>query len=135
MDRKGFVRIPLSTSLWAPKRIITFGKNVQLGPNCVINCDIKFGNNILIAQQVSFIGRNDHIYNTKGVSIWDAPRGKDDVTIVEDDVWIGHGVIVLAGTVIKQGAIIAAGSVVTKDVAAYTIVGGNPARYIKNRFD
>jgi phosphonate metabolism protein (transferase hexapeptide repeat family) len=50
------------------------------------------------------------------------------------DVWIGHGAIVLPGRNIGIGAVIAAGAVVTKDVPAYTIVAGNPARPIKRRF-
>ena len=50
------------------------------------------------------------------------------------DVWIGHGAIVLPGRTIGTGAVIAGGAVVTKDVAPYTIVGGNPARPIKRRF-
>jgi phosphonate metabolism protein (transferase hexapeptide repeat family) len=50
------------------------------------------------------------------------------------DVWIGHGAIVLPGRNIGTGAVIAAGAVVTKDVPAYTIVGGNPARPIRRRF-
>lgn len=50
------------------------------------------------------------------------------------DVWIGHGAIVLPGRSAGTGAVIAAGAVVTKDVPAYTIVGGNPARPIKRRF-
>jgi phosphonate metabolism protein (transferase hexapeptide repeat family) len=50
------------------------------------------------------------------------------------DVWIGHGAIVLPGRSIGIGAVVAAGAIVTKDVPAYTIVGGNPARPIKRRF-
>ena len=50
------------------------------------------------------------------------------------DVWIGHGAIVLPGRNIGTGAVVAAGAVVTKDVPAYTIVGGNPARPIRRRF-
>lgn len=50
------------------------------------------------------------------------------------DVWIGHGAIVLPGRSIGTGAVVAAGAIVTKDVPAYTIVGGNPARPIKRRF-
>src|ERR1700750_3459152 len=50
------------------------------------------------------------------------------------DVWIGHGAIVLPGRKVGTGAVIAGGAVVTKDVAPYTIVGGNPARPIKRRF-
>jgi phosphonate metabolism protein (transferase hexapeptide repeat family) len=50
------------------------------------------------------------------------------------DVWIGHGAIILAGRTIGTGAVIAAGAVVTKDVAPYGIVAGNPARSIRARF-
>lgn len=51
------------------------------------------------------------------------------------DVWIGHGAIVLPGRNIGTGAVIAAGAVVTRDVPAYTIVVGNPARPLRRRFD
>jgi hypothetical protein len=50
------------------------------------------------------------------------------------DVWIGHGAIVLPGRNIGTGAVVAAGAIVTRDVPAYTIVAGNPARPIKRRF-
>lgn len=50
------------------------------------------------------------------------------------DVWIGHGAIILPGRNVGTGAVIAAGAIVTKDVPAYTIVAGNPARPIKRRF-
>lgn len=55
-------------------------------------------------------------------------------TIVGNDVWMGYGVTVMPGISIGDGAIIATGSVVTKDVAPYSIVGGNPATKIKARF-
>jgi phosphonate metabolism protein (transferase hexapeptide repeat family) len=51
------------------------------------------------------------------------------------DVWIGHGAIILPGRNVGTGAVIAAGAIVTKDVPAYTIVAGNPARPIRRRFD
>lgn len=56
-------------------------------------------------------------------------------TIVGNDVWIGQHVTVMPGVHIADGAIVAAHSVVTKDVPAYHIVGGNPARIIRQRFD
>ncbi|MGA7487839.1 MAG: chloramphenicol acetyltransferase [Xanthobacteraceae bacterium] len=60
-------------------------------------------------------------------------RRQHHVTIGHD-VWIGHGAIVLPGRGIADGAVIAAGAVVTKDVPAYVIVAGNPARTIRPRF-
>ena len=53
---------------------------------------------------------------------------------ISHDVWIGHGAIVLPGRSVGTGAVVAASAVVTKDVPAYTIVAGNPARAIKRRF-
>jgi acetyltransferase-like isoleucine patch superfamily enzyme len=53
--------------------------------------------------------------------------------VVEDDVWIGAGSIILPGRRIGTGAIIGAGSVVSKDVDPYTVVGGNPIRLISRR--
>jgi serine acetyltransferase len=50
------------------------------------------------------------------------------------DVWIGHAAVILPGRTIGTGAVVAAGAIVTKDVEAYTIVAGNPARPIRRRF-
>src|SRR5688572_8599817 len=56
-------------------------------------------------------------------------------TIVGNDVWTGYDSLIMPGVKIGNGAIIAARSVVTRDVPAYSIVGGNPARLIKERYD
>ena len=56
-------------------------------------------------------------------------------TVVGNDVWIGQNVTIMPGVKIGDGAIIAANSVVAKDVPPYTIVGGNPCRFIQKRFD
>lgn len=61
-------------------------------------------------------------------------RRRNAVTIGHD-VWIGHGVTVLPGVTVGNGAVIGAGAVVSKDVAPYAIVGGVPARLIRERFD
>ncbi len=55
-------------------------------------------------------------------------------TTIGNDVWIGHGAVIMPGVAIGDGAIIATGAVVTKDVPAYTIAGGNPASVIRQRF-
>ncbi len=54
---------------------------------------------------------------------------------IGDDVWIGQNAIIMPGVTINNGAVVGAGAVVTKDVAAYDIVGGVPARVIKSRKD
>jgi acetyltransferase-like isoleucine patch superfamily enzyme len=130
----GFARIPWSTDMWSPHRHICLGHNVQFGPGCVIECDIKFGNNILVARNVVFIGKDAHRFDIVGVPIWNCPRGDKLGVLVEDDVWIGHGAIVLSGVTIGRGAVVAAGAVVVSDVPTYAIVGGNPAKVIKMRF-
>lgn len=56
-------------------------------------------------------------------------------TVVGNDVWFGYGATVMPGVRIGDGAVIAAGALVTADVPPYTIVGGNPARAIRQRFD
>ena len=60
---------------------------------------------------------------------------RDNRVTLGHDVWCGHGAIILPGNTIGTGAVVAAGAVVTKDVAPFTIVGGTPARPIRERFD
>lgn len=132
---KTLVRIPLNTAIWSPHKDVTFGDRVQFGQNCRIQCDIEFGNSILMAANVQFVGKDDHITNVAEKTIWNSGRGDSKKTFVGNDVWIGNSAIIIAGVAIGDGAIVAAGSVVTKDVEPCTIVGGNPARFIKYRFE
>ncbi|MBR3225711.1 MAG: CatB-related O-acetyltransferase [Atopobiaceae bacterium] len=62
-------------------------------------------------------------------------NSKDYSIVIENDVWIGANVTILDGVTIGNGAVIAAGSIVTKDVDAYSIVGGVPAKHLKYRFE
>jgi acetyltransferase-like isoleucine patch superfamily enzyme len=134
VKHNGFQRLHFDLTIWSPHKDIQFGNRVQIGTGGIILCDIHFGNHILVGKNVSFVGKDDHMTNVVGKYIWDSPRGDTYKTIINDDVWIGHGAIIIAGVTIGEGAVIAAGSVVTKDVKPYTIVGGNPAKFIKNRF-
>lgn len=98
------------------------------------------GNFVSIASNVKFLLGGNHQIGTftsfpiKTKLVKFSPED-DAVTkgeiVVEDEVWIGANVIILSGVKIGKGAIIAAGSVVTKDVEPFSIVGGNPARFIK----
>lgn len=63
-----------------------------------------------------------------------ASRPVRDDTVLGNDVWIGYGATIMPGVRLGDGAIVASGSVVTDDVEAYTVVGGNPARTLRRRF-
>ena len=98
---------------------------------------ITIGNKVMLAPNVTIIG-GDH--NTSVVSrfMFDVKvkRPEDDQAVtIEDDVWVGTGVIILKGVRIGRGAIVAAGSVVTREVPPYTVVAGIPAKVISVRFD
>lgn len=70
-----------------------------------------------------------------GIQSPDFPTDQQsDIPVLENDVWIGQDVLLSRGITLQNGCVIAAGAVVTKDVAPYTIVGGNPARVLKMRF-
>jgi chloramphenicol O-acetyltransferase type B len=133
VEYHGFVRIMKNTNF--AKRKIKIGNNVQFGRYCEISTDTIFGNNILLASRVSIIGRNDHDYSVPGQTIWYGDRKDENVTTIENDVWIGYNAIILAGVTIGKGSIIAAGALVNCDIPACEIWGGIPAKKIKNRFN
>ena len=94
---------------------------------------IHLGKHILVAAGCT-IGPVNHNFERRDIPIREQgfmpSRGG---VVVEDDVWIGSRSVLLDGTHIEKGAIIAAGSVVRDRVPAYTIWGGVPARYLKDR--
>ncbi|HMP30547.1 MAG TPA: CatB-related O-acetyltransferase [Saprospiraceae bacterium] len=112
------------------------GDKLNIGKFCMIASDVKFIMN----------GAN-HL--TKAISSYpfaifghgweNAMDGKEyphkGEIIIGNDVWIGYNATIMAGVTVGDGAIIAANATVIKDVAPYTIVGGNPAQQIKKRFD
>jgi chloramphenicol O-acetyltransferase type B len=129
--------------MWA-KHSIYIGDNFYIGKFSQIECDAVIGNDVMFANRVALIGRYDHNYTEIGVPIRQASKIRDkdynwkglsQKIIIDDDVWVGHGSIILSGVKIGNGSIIAAGSVVTKDVEPFSIYAGNPARKIKSRFD
>ncbi|OIV43603.1 hypothetical protein BKM63_03080 [Flavobacterium johnsoniae] len=103
---------------------------------------LSIGNFVSIASNVVFILGGNHKINTfttyplKAHFLEDFSEddaGTKGPIKVEDEVWIGNNVLVLSGVTLGKGSIIAAGSVVTKDVMPFSIVGGNPAKFIKWR--
>jgi acetyltransferase-like isoleucine patch superfamily enzyme len=136
------VHIGIGSILWAPNRL-TVADDVYIGKFCTLECDGSIGRFVMIANNVGMIGRYDHDYRTIGMPIREAPwigseeyagPGRGLQVIVEEDVWIGFGAVLLTGVTVGRGAIVAAGSVVTRDVPPYAVVGGNPARTLAMRF-
>ncbi len=109
------------------------GHNSNLGDFSFVGAagGVVIGNNVLGGQGVRFHSENHVIERT------DIPIKDQGVTnlgiVVGDDVWLGSGAIILDGVHIGNGAVVAAGSVVNKDVPPNTVVGGTPARVLKQR--
>lgn len=109
------------------------GAYVYIGPQCLLYKKVEIGDYTMLANNVSIIG-GDHNFNKAGVPMIFSGRDELKRTIIGKDCWIGANSIIMTGVKIGDGSIVAAGSVVTKDVEAYSIYGGVPARKIKDRF-
>jgi acetyltransferase-like isoleucine patch superfamily enzyme len=102
--------------------------------DCDICPKVSIGAYTMLGPGVRVFG-SDHKIDLPGVAMYFSGRPELKPTTIGKDVWVGGGSIILAGIDIGDGAIIAAGSVVTKNVEAFSIVGGVPARHIKYRFN
>nr|WP_317043871.1 acyltransferase [Mucilaginibacter xinganensis] len=130
---------------------VVIGNRVHIGSSTIIcRTKIEFEDNIFVAWGTCFYDHNSHSidyrqrenditqqlqdYRAGKIFIenknWDVVESKP-ITI-KSYAWIGMNCIILKGVTIGEGAIVGAGSVVTKDVPAWTIVGGNPAKVIKD---
>ena len=116
----------------SPKNSISIGRETYIGPYCDFRSNVEIGGFCLLAPNVAFIG-GDHKITPKGKKIRYSGRDELKTTVINDDVWIGYRAIIMHGCEIGEGAVIAAGAIVTKDVPAGAIVGGNPARVLKYR--
>lgn len=96
--------------------------------------NVEFGKYVMVGPSLHVVG-SDHLYQKLKVPVIFSGRPEQARTVIGDDVWIASRVTILAGVRIGSGAIVAAGSIVTKDVAEFSIVAGNPARIIGYRFD
>lgn len=115
--------------------------DVAIGEWCVINSGcvlytghgIQMGNQVAVAANCTFAPVN-HAYQDASKPIREQgflpSRGG---IVIEDDVWIGANCVFLDGTVLRRGCVVAAGSVVRGEVAAYTVVAGQPLRVVGRR--
>jgi acetyltransferase-like isoleucine patch superfamily enzyme len=127
-----------SNCLIYPCKFIKIGDNTAIGRNVTISTSesgrspIRIGSNVMIAERVMIIGGN-HEFSRVDIPMEKQGEGKQGSIIIEDDVWIGAGSIILTGSTIGKGTIIGAGSIVTKSIEPFSIVAGNPAKLIRKR--
>ncbi len=108
---------------------ITVGRNVFINQNCTFYDlgGLHIGDDVMISPNASLITTSHAIEPAKRRT---TTIGKP--IIIENNVWIATGAMVIGGVTIGENSVVAAGSVVTKDVAANTLVGGNPAKVIRS---
>lgn len=111
---------------WNQTNQLIIGRYCSFAENVTIFLDGEHRTDWVSTYPFNFLSK-EHL------SITGHPKTKGDV-IIGNDVWVGYGVTILRGVHIGDGAVIGAGSIVTKDVAAYEIVAGNPAKHIRYRF-
>ena len=116
----------------------TCGGTISIGNRSMVNYgvimhglgNISIGNDVLISPGVSIYAQNHGIAKNQLIA---KQKQTGDGVIIEDDVWIGAGAIILDGVTIRTGAVIGAGAVVTNYVPAYEIWAGNVAKKIGER--
>lgn len=113
----------------ADNACVHIGDNTYLGEftNILAVKEIEIGRNCAISWHVLFMDTSSHPLGITG----EKPVTKIAPVKLEDKVWIGCRAVILKGVTVGEGAIIVNNAVVTKDVPPYTMVGGNPARIIK----
>lgn len=111
---------------------ISIGTDSGIGESSRIVCmdDVIIGNDVMIGPEVMIL-TGGHAFDDSNLRLIDQKIVTAPV-IIEDDVWIGARAILLPGITIGRRSVVAAGSVVAKDVARGTVVGGNPATFIKS---
>ncbi len=113
------------------------GDKLIIGKFCAIASGVKF---IMNGANHRMKGFSTYPFEIFGGGWAEEVPARDEFpykgdTILKNDVWVGYNSMIMPGVTIGNGAIVAAGSVVTKDAPDYSIVGGNPARVIRLRFD
>lgn len=118
----------------ASPKYLKIGKLSSLGNNFrAQNTNLVIGDYVMTAENILIMGGGHKNDDTTKPMIFQGGVGRTNL-IIEDDVWIGARVIILAkNNIIGKGAIIGAGSVITKDVPPYAVVAGNPAKIIRYR--
>lgn len=120
---------------------VSIGRNTFIGPSFIVCAErIDIGDDVLISWGCTIVDHNSHSIhcehrkNDVEDTFFDREKDWSNVTIrpvhIGNKAWIGFNAIILKGVNIGEGAVVGAGSVVTRDVPAYGVVAGNPARLI-----
>jgi acetyltransferase-like isoleucine patch superfamily enzyme len=145
-----YIKIDLNTIVLGELLTFAHDGSIEIGKFCYVGANsriwsakkIRIGDRVLISHNVNIhdtdghpIDANERHKHFKEILTVGHPRENIDIptdaVTIEDDVWIGFNSTILKGVTIGEGAIVGASSVVTKDVPAYTIVAGNPAKFIR----
>ncbi|MBE9079223.1 Vat family streptogramin A O-acetyltransferase [Romeria aff. gracilis LEGE 07310] len=112
------------------------GDRLIIGRFCALSRGLKFIMNGANHKMSGFSAYPFEIFGESWTRVMPRPGEYPDKgdTVVGNDVWIGYEAVIMPGVKIGDGAIVASKSIVTKDVSPYTIVGGNPAGLIRQRF-
>ncbi|MBR3893357.1 MAG: acyltransferase [Alistipes sp.] len=113
-------------------RGVEIGDGSGIGANTTIPSKIIIGNNVILSRNCFILNRN-HNYENTNIPIVEQGFKEIKLTVIEDDCWIGMNTLMTPGRHVSKGTIVAMGSVLTKDFPTYSIVGGNPAIFIKSR--
>jgi acetyltransferase-like isoleucine patch superfamily enzyme len=108
---------------------VNLGNHVFIGASNVIIGPVTIHDHVMTAQHVVMSGLN-HGFDNVSTAFRYQPCSTSEI-IIEEACWIGANVVITSGVKVGKYSVIAAGSVVTKDVPEYSIVGGNPARLLK----
>lgn len=109
---------------------VVIGDYTRIGIHCTVIGPVCIGNHVNLAQGITVTALN-HIFKDSSRRI-DEQGVSTKPVVIGDDVWIGANAVILPGVTIGSHCVVAAGAVVTKDVPNHTLVGGIPAKVIKN---
>ncbi len=111
---------------------LVIGSDTWVGPSTLISvskpANLTIGDNVDIAPLV-YIGTGSHIIDMDGRN--SAGKGYNDNIVIQNGVWIGVGAIILPGVNIGNKAVVASGSLVNKNVASFTLIGGVPGKVLR----
>jgi acetyltransferase-like isoleucine patch superfamily enzyme len=113
---------------------LSIGPRASIGAGCVMYAStrLEIGADTMLAAQCYVGGGRYAVFGRTDVPIAEQPEPRRGV-VIEDDCWLGAGVVVVDGVRIGRGSVVGAGAVVTRDVAPYSVIAGVPAKPIASR--